>query len=99
MDVDTNAVASKDVGVQTDVSGEEVQKTLKQYKRKIKLLQQQVASRDKRIRNIGGMMQHLHDNKESNQSLQEVMMNNLKTFPVDIFTNELRNCNFAPTHR
>lgn len=57
-----------DVSGQTDWTGNYLQSTLNEYRRKIKIFQQRLRRRQRRMTNMKGMLLMLNENGQGNES-------------------------------
>lgn len=64
---------NKEVAVQTTQSMQDLDNLCEEYRRKIKVLQQRVARRDKAISKIKERLKCIHDNDKGNSYLVELI--------------------------
>lgn len=93
------AIHAVAVGVQTDLTGNNLQSTMKKYQRRIKILQQRLRRRQRRITDMKGMLLTLKENGEGNESLLDVMEGNFNRVPAELLKNEINNSDSAPSRR
>lgn len=88
------------IGVQTKLTGEELENTLKDLRRDKKILQQQLSRRDKRVSSICEMLNLLNDNHLIGDAVNDIFKNQFDSFlPFALFQNEIANVNNASNHK
>jgi len=88
------------IGVQTKLTGEELEKTLEDLRRDKKILQQQLSRRDKRVSSMREMLNLLNDNHLIGDAVNDIFKNQFDSFlPFALFQNEIANVNNASNHK
>ncbi|KAF0748144.1 THAP domain-containing protein 2-like [Aphis craccivora] len=81
-----------DVGVQTKLTGEKLDKTLHDLRRNKRILQQKFIRRDKQVSSMAEMLNLLKDNHLIEDTVQDIFKNQFdSSLPFALFQNEIAN--------
>lgn len=89
-----------DIGVQTKLTGEELERTLKDLRGDKMILQQKLIRRDKRISSMLEMLNLLKNNHLIGDTVEDIFKNQFdSSLPFALFQNEIANVNNASNHK
>jgi len=89
-----------DVGVQTKLTGEKLDKTLHDLRRNKRILQQKFIRRDKQVSSMAEMLNLLKDNHLIEDTVQDIFKNQFdSSLPFALFQNEIANVSNASNQR
>ncbi|XP_029344022.1 THAP domain-containing protein 1-like isoform X1 [Acyrthosiphon pisum] len=89
-----------DIGVQTKLTVEELDRTLQDLHRDKRILQQKLIRRDKRVSSMHEMLNLLKNNHLIGDTVEDIFKNQFdSSLPFALFKNELANVNNALNHK